>query len=242
MKLPIKFAFAPEEKVRNLSFALLSSTLIVVATGITAGAARVELPSPFGVRQAAVQVFFYDGLSGEYISPNPGQLLSLTLQKRLGYEAEIYRPKPNFVGAILQSLLAWLSLWIALGLSVWLFKRSLTTSQWWHLGSMAGSVMIWRLLQALTVSCWLWLPNWRSDLVLALLDIVQGYPVSANLVWPVLWRGSLWLLTGTATFVHIFIALRRSFSLSCRGSLASLAITYFAARLIYTLATAQFWR
>lgn len=242
MKVSSKFALRLDRNSRNLLFALMASIVIVFVTGFVVGISRVELSSPFNARQAAVQVFFYDGLTGKYISPNPALLLSLSLQKRLGYEAEIYRPSPNFVRSILQSLLSWLSLWLALGLSFWLFKRSLSTSKWFQIGAIAGSLVIWRLLQALTVSYWLWLPNWRSDLVIALLDIVQGHPVQAHLVWAVLWRSFLWLLTGLATFVHIFFVMRRTFQLPFHLSLLGLIVTYMAAWLIYALSTLRFWQ
>jgi hypothetical protein len=188
-----------------------------------------------------VQVSFYDE-TGKVVNPDPAQLLPLTLQRRLGYEAEIYRPKPEFLKATLQSILAWLSLWLALGLTFWVFNRSLTTSQWWRIGSTAGWLLIWRLLQALSVSCWLWLPNWRSDLVIALLDLVQGHPIPTNLLWAILWRGTIWVLTGIATLVHIFILLRRNFGFSYPKAFVALIAVYLLARLIYALSTGQFWR
>lgn len=220
---------------------LAIAVVIVVATGIIAALARVEIASPFTARQAAVQVSFYDE-TGKAVNPNPVQLLPLALQRRLGYQAEIYRPQPEFLRATLQSLLAWLSLWLALGLTVWAFNRSLSTPQWWRAGSVSGWLMVWRLLQTLSVSCWLWLPNWRSELVTALLDLVQGYHVPANLLWAVLWRGTLWLLMGAATFVHMFVSLRRSFGLPRFKAAVGLIATYLLARLIYVLSTGQLWQ
>lgn len=217
------------------------AVVIVAATGIISALARVELASPFTARQAAVQVIFYDE-TGKVINPTPAQLFPLAFQRRLGYQAEIYRPKPEFLRTSLQSLLAWLSLWLALGLTVWVVNRSLTTSQWWQIGSIAGWLLTWRLLQALSVSCWLWLPNWRSDLITALLDLVQGYPVPENLMWAVLWRGILWLSMGVAAFVHIFVVLRRSFGFSRPKSFFGLAAVYLFARLIYVLSTGQLWQ
>jgi hypothetical protein len=189
-----------------------------------------------------VQVIFYDGETGEVIEPNAVQLLPLALQRRLGYQAEIYRPKPDFLKATLQSLLAWLSLWLALGLTVWAIKRSLVMLQWFQIGEITGWLMVWRLLQAISVSCWVWLPNWRSDLVIGLLDLVQGHPIPSNLAWAVLWRGAIWLTMGIATFVHIFIAFRRKFAFSRLVSLLSMLATYLVARLIYALSTGQLWQ
>jgi len=227
-------------KHRLLRFALAFS--VVIAAGLISGAARVEIASPFTARQAAVQVIFYDGETGEVIDPNAVQLLPLALQKRLGYQAEIYRPKPNFLKATLQSLLAWLSLWVAIGLTVLAIKRSLVTSLWFQIGEVAGWLMLWRLFQAISVSCWVWLPNWRSDLIVGLLDLVQGHPVPSNLAWAVLWRGAIWLAMGIATFVHIFIALRLKFAFSRLASLLGLLATYLIARLIYFLSTGQLWQ
>lgn len=228
----------PKHPLLRFAFAFF----VVIAAGLISGAARVEIASPFTARQAAVQVIFYDGETGEVIDPNAVQLLPLALQKRLGYQAEIYRPKPNFLKATLQSLLAWLSLWVALGLTVWVIKRSLVTPQWFQIGEIAGWLMVWRLLQSVSVSCWVWLPNWRSDLVVGLLDLVQGHPVPADLAWAVLWRGAIWLTMGIATFVHIFIALRRNFAFSRLASLLGLLATYLVARLIYVLSTGQLWQ
>jgi hypothetical protein len=228
----------PKHHLLRLAFAFL----VVVAAGLISGSGRVEIASPFTARQAAVQVIFYDGETGEVIEPNAIQLLPLALQRRLGYQAEIYRPKPDFLKATLQSLLAWLSLWLALGLTVWAIKRSLVTLQWLQIGEIAGWLMVWRLLQAISVSCWVWLPNWRSDLVIGLLDLVQGHPVPSNLAWAVLWRGAIWLAMGIATFVHIFIAFRRKFAFSRLVSLLSMLATYLVARLIYALSTGQLWQ
>jgi len=227
---------------RPASFPFLIAIVVVMGTGIISAFARVEIASPFTSRQTAVQVTFYDGETGKVVNPNPAQLLPLALQRRLGYQAEIYRPRPEFLKATLQSVLAWLSLWLALGLTVWAFNRSLTTSQFWQIGSISGWLLIWRLLQALSVSCWLWLPNWRSDLVLALLDLVQGHPVPTNLLWAILWRGTLWLLIGLASLIHIFIALRRSFGFSRLKALLGLVSVYLLARLIYVLATGELWQ
>ncbi len=239
MRLLLRFAFPAKGEGNNLLFAMLASMLIVIATGVVVGASRVELASPFTARLVAVQVFFHDGVTGKYVNPNAVQLLPLALQGRLGYEAEIRRQKPNFVPAIFQSLLAWLSLWLALGLSLWLIKRSLTTYQWWQIGLLTGSLMIWRLLQALTVSCWLWLPHWNLELVIALLDILQGRPVPTHLVFAVLWRGSLWLLMGIATLIHILAIMQRSFEFSRKASLLGLIVTYIFAKLVYALSTAS---
>jgi hypothetical protein len=228
----------PKHYLLRLAFAFL----VVVAAGLISGSGRVEIASPFTARQAAVQVIFYDGETGEVIEPNAVQLLPLALQRRLGYQAEIYRPKPDFLKATLQSLLAWLSLWLALGLTVWAIKRSLVMLQWLQIGEIAGWLMVWRLLQAISVSCWVWLPNWRSDLVIGLLDLVQGHPVPSNLAWAVLWRGAIWLAMGIATFVHIFIAFRRKFAFSRLVSLLSMLATYPVARLIYALSTGQLWQ
>lgn len=226
---------------KSVAFHFAIAVVIVAATGITSALARVEIASPFTARQAAVQVLFYDE-TGKIVNPNPAQLLSLALQRRLGYQAEIYRPKPEFLRTSLQSVLAWLSLWLALGLTIWVFNRSLTTLQWWQIGSIAGWLLIWRLMQALSVSCWLWLPNWRSDLITALLDLVQGYSIPENLLWAILWRGALWLSMGVAAFVHLFFAFRRSFGFSRPKALLGLAAVYLLARLIYVLSTGQLWQ
>lgn len=219
-----------------------SAIIVVIATGMIAGSARVELASPFTARQSAVEVTFYDGETGQVINPSASQILPLALQGRLGYLAEIYRLPPNYLKSVLQSVLAWLSLWLALGLTILVLKRSLGGYDWFKVGSIAGWLMFWRLLQAVSVSCWLWLPNWRSDLVVGLLDLVQGHPVPADTVWAVLWRGALWLVMGIATFVHIFSVLRRGFNCTRLTSLLGLLMTYLLARLIYSLSTLQFWQ
>lgn len=224
-----------------LALRLVIAALIVAVTGFISALARVEIASPFTSRQTAVQVSFYDE-TGKVVNPNPAQLLSLTLQRRLGYQAEIYRPKPEFLRATLQSVLAWLSLWLGMGLTFWIFNRSLTNSQWWGIGSIAGWLLSWRLLQALSISCWLWLPNWSSNLVVALLDLVQGHPIPAKLLWAVLWRGAIWLLTGIATLIHLLIILRRGFGFSYPKAFAALIAIYLLARLIYALSTGQFWQ
>ncbi|MCX7642264.1 MAG: hypothetical protein N2116_00435 [Armatimonadetes bacterium] len=227
---------------KSIALNLGIAAVIVLATGIISALARVELASPFTSRQAAVRVLFYDGETGKVVNPNPTQLLPLAVQRRLGYQAKIYRPKPDFPRTTLQSLLAWLSLWLALSLTVWGFNRSLSTSQLWQIGSVAGWLLFWRLLQALSISCWLWLPNWRSDLVIALLDLVQGYPIAENLLWAILWRGALWFLTGVATFVHIFASLRRSFGFPRSKAFLGLIAVYLLARLIYFLSTGNLWQ
>lgn len=229
-----------QSKTQLLSFA--AAFLVVMATGFIAGTGRVELISPFTASQASVQVTFYDGETGEVIDPSAVKLIPLALQNRLGYQAEIYRPSPEFLKTILQSLLAWLSLWLALGLTVWVVKRSLKVPQWFQVGSVSGWLMLWRLFQAISISCWLWLPNWRSDLVIGLLDLVQGNPIPTNLAWAVLWRGTLWLLMGIATFVHIIFAFRRNFGFSWFALFFGLLATYILSRLIYAFSTGQLWQ
>lgn len=228
-----------QRKTDTLYFAAI---IVVIATGMIAGSARVELASPFTARQSAVEVTFYDGETGQVINPSASQILPLALQRRLGYLAEIYRPSPNYLKSVLQSVLAWLSLWLALGLTILVLKRPLKGHDWFKVGTIAGWLMFWRLLQAVSVSCWLWLPNWRSDLVVGLLDLVQGHPVPADMVWTILWRGALWLVMGIATFVHIFFVLRRGFNCTRLTSLLGLLMTYLLARLIYSLSTLQFWQ
>ncbi|MCS7192845.1 MAG: hypothetical protein NZ937_07690 [Armatimonadetes bacterium] len=242
MRVLLKFVHALKKILSSQFLSLLASLLIVVATGVVIGVARVELASPFTARQDAVQIVFYDDLTGEHVDPNAIQLLLLTSKKRLGYMVEIYRLKPNFLGGILQSLLAWFSLWLAMGFSLWLIKRSLKTAQWWQIGFLTGLLMVWRFLQALSVSHWLWLPDWRPDFVVALLDIVQGHSVQAPLVWGILWRGTIWLLTGLATFIHIFWASHRIFELSHSASFFNLLLTYIVSKIVYFLSTGQLWR
>ncbi|MCX7967502.1 MAG: hypothetical protein N3B10_03315 [Armatimonadetes bacterium] len=227
---------------KSVALPLVIAAVIVLAAGIISALARVEIASPFTSRQAAVQVFFYDVETGEIVNPNPAQLIPLALQRRIGYQAEIYRPRPEFLRVTLQCVLTWLSFWLALGLTVWFFNRSLTIPQWWEIGSTAGWLLVWRLLQSLSISHWLWLPNWRSDLVTALLDLFQGYPIAADLLWAVLWRGLLWLLMGVASFVHIFVVLRRNFNLNIPKALIGLVAVYLLARLIYVLSTGQLWQ
>lgn len=233
---------SPQIRSQFNLISLAAAISVVVATGLIAGAGRVEFASPFTTRQAAVRVTFYDGETGEIVDHNAIQLLPLALQGRLGYQVEVYRLPPNFLRATLQSFLAWLSLWLALGLTIWAYQRSLTTNQWFQIGSISGWLMLWRLFQVIGVSCWLWLPNWRSELVVALLDLVQGNPVPHNLAWATMWRGTLWLSMGIATFIHIFAVFRLKFNVPSVPSLFGLLPVYLIARLIYALSSSQWFQ
>ncbi len=157
---------------------------------------------------------------------------------------QAFEMPPNYLVGVLQSLLSWLSLWLAMGLTGALLRRPLTTALWWQIGGMVGCLFIWRLLQALSVSYWLWLPKGQPTLVHALSEtlvkMALGEPVTFQLVLAFLWRALFWVLTGALFFASLFFAVRSAFRCSRLTALLGFVITCIAARCIYALAIWDF--
>ncbi len=228
----------PQNLPRTFSLpfkSLLVALGIVLATGLVAGWGRVEFASPFLARQAAVKVTFYDSLTDQVVPTTPATLLPLALDRRLGHRVDIFSIPPPIGLATLQSLLAWLCVWVALGASRWVLRLPFTSSLWWQLGVTSGVMSLWRLLQALFISHWLWLPGGRPDLVAALLDLTMGMSVPSPLLWGVLWRGAGWLLMGLGMIGHLFFVFRWQWQCSRRKALLGTLLTFLIARLLYAL-------
>ncbi len=221
----------------RLRWSFVITVALVLATGVVAGFGRVEFASPFLARQASVQVVFYDSVTGNEVAPNPAALLPLALEGRLGHQVNIFSAPPLLLESTLQSLLAWLCVWVALGLTGWLLRFPLDTTRWWHLGVAAGSLSLWRLLQAISISHWLLLPQGRPDLVTALLDFTMGIAAPTPLLWAVLWRGAWWLMAGLALFVHLFLLTRAQWRCSMGKAFLATLLAYLFARGLYWLAT-----
>lgn len=214
-----------------------------MATGMIGGAGRVEFATPFTARLQAVTVTFYHSATGEPLS-NVLRLWQAVKERQLTHHIQAFEMPPTYLVSTLQSVLSWLSLWLAMGLTVILLRRPLTTTLWWQIGGMVGCLFIWRLLQAISVSHWLWLPNGQPTLVDAISDMLVkmtlGATVPSALLWAFLWRALFWLLTGTLFFISLFFVVRSSFRCSKLTALLSVVITYIAARWIYALATWNF--
>ena len=109
----------PDKSSVRLRWSLAAVAALVVATGVIAGVVRVEFASHFLARHALVQVTFYDSVTGNEVAPHPTGLLPFALQRQLGQQANIFSAPPLLLPAILQSLLAWLCVWVALGITGW---------------------------------------------------------------------------------------------------------------------------
>ncbi len=222
---------------RWLSLSLVG--LLVVGTGLLAGAGRVEFATPFTARQVAVQVIFFDAETGEVVPRTLAHLLPLAMERRLGHKVDIYQLPPRFLPAILESVMVWLCLWLATGLTGWLLRRQLSPALWWRMGEAVGWLAFWRALQTIAVSHWLLLPNGRTDLVMAMVDLTLGVGASGNLLGAILWRSALWVGAAVASFVHLFVLLRRLFQCPQITAVFATLLVYLLARSLYWLAI--FW-
>lgn len=218
--------------MRLLPIALLS----VIATGIFAGAGRVEFPTPLTARLSIMPVTFYDMQTQTELPNNVLVLWKAALQRRLALWVRVLEVQPDFVTPLLQSIICWLSLWLAVGLTGFLFSQRLTTPLWWQIGGIVGSLFSLKLLHAVAASYWIWAPNWQPDLVDALADMLVGIPVPSAMVWAVSLRGLFWSLTALLFLVGLFFAIRNAFKLSVAKTLLCGFIAYLLARLIYALA------
>jgi hypothetical protein len=218
---------------------LLIGGLIVLVVGFIASLARVEFSSPFTARLAAVTVRFFEAGKGREVTGNLFQLWQLAQRHRLAYFVTVHRFPPRYLPVILQSLLGWLCLWLAVGLVGLALRCPMPSLCWWQLGGWLGCLFIGRLLQIISVSAWLWFPHERPNLLNALVDMALGLPLPSTAYAALFWRISLWLLSTLLLPICLFFLLRIAWHCSKGKAFVGTLLTIPLASVLYRLAT--FW-
>lgn len=218
---------------------LVLGGLAVLFVGFFASFAKVEFPSPFTARLAAVTVRFYEADKQREVTGNTLQLWQLAQRHRLAYFVTVHRFSPRYIPVILQSLLSWLCLWLAVGLVGLALRCPIPSSRWWQLGGWLGCLFAGRLLQAISASTWVWLPNERPTFLNALVDMALGLPLPSTAYAALFLRISLWLLSTLLLPVSLFFLLRIAWCCSKGKAFAGTLLTIPIASALYRLVT--FW-
>ena len=230
---------ATAQQGRRLSLWLFVGVLPVLMAGFVASLARVEFSSPFTARLTTATVRFYEAGKQREVTGNTLQLWQLAQRRRLAYFVAVHRFPPRYIPTILQSLLGWLCLWLAAGLVGLALRCPMPSSHWWQLGGWLGCLFVGRLLQAISASTWLWLPDERPTLLNALVDMALGLPLSAATYAALFWRASFWLFATLLLPISLFFVLRGAWRCSTGKALAGTLLTVLLASILYRLAT--FW-
>ncbi|GBC98545.1 hypothetical protein HRbin17_01058 [bacterium HR17] len=217
-------------------WAIALGVAIVIATGVIAAHGRVSFPSLLSTRLEAVSVQFYDVQTGQPVEDGLLRLWRLAQEQRLAYFVSVMRLPPRYGWGVMQSVLGWLCLWFAAGLVGLLLRCPLSLAAWWQLGAWIAVLALWRLVQAIAVSAWLWLPAGRPDLINALVDIALGAPPSFAKTAAVLLRGSLWLLAPVAHVLCLFVVLRKKWQCRLAKAVSGTMLTVLLAQGAYALA------
>lgn len=216
---------------------LVLGGFVVLFVGFFASLAKVEFPSPFTARLAAVTVRFYERGKQREVTGNTLQLWPLVRQQRLAYFVTVHRFSPRYIPVISQSLLSWLCLWAAAGLVGLVLRCSMSSSCWWQLGGWLGCLFVGRLLQAISVSTWVWLPDERPTFINALVDMALGLPLPAATYAALFWRASFWLFATSLLPISLFFVLRLAWCCSTSKAFAGTLLTILLASALYRLVT-----